>query len=144
MTASTSRPRALRRTIALSLVAAGLFALAGRVDAQALDPTSAAALAETLRILSDPAARGAGTPGATGVESQVQSLAGSPEATQEVYNLAGQVFADLVKSTGGDTGKLLEALQRAQSDPGSLTEALSPATLQRLRELSTKISDQKR
>ena len=144
MTAGGPRRRALRRTISLGLFAAGLSMSPGAASAQALDPTSAAALAETLRILGDPAARSAGGAGAKGVESQVQSLAGSPEATQEVYTLAGQVFADLVKSTGGDTGKLLEALQRAQSDPSSLTEALSPATLQRLRELSTKISDQKR
>jgi hypothetical protein len=114
---------------------------------QALDPTSAAALSETLRMLGDPSGRGAataGNPAARDVDSQVQSLAGSPENAQAVYNLAGEVFADLVKNTGGDTGKLMEALERARTDPSGFANALSPATLQHLRELSSKISDTKR
>ena len=115
--------------------------------AQALDPASAAALAETLRMLSDPSGRGAattGNPAARDVDRQVQALAGSSENAQAVYQLAGEVFADLVRSTGGDMNKLMEILGRANSDPNALASALSPATQARLRELSGKIPDARR
>ena len=73
-------------------------------------------------------------------DRQVRSIAGSPQLTQEVYALAAQVLADLVQSTGGDVGKLSEALERAQSDPGGFAATLSPQTLQQLRDLSDKIA----
>jgi hypothetical protein len=141
------RRRRLVRATAGVLVLASLLGTTLPARAQALDPASASALAETLRILGDPSARGsavAGNPGASDIDRQVQSLGGSPENSQAVYNLAGEVLADLVRSTGGDTGKLLELLQRAQTDPNGFADALSPTTLQHLRELSTKMSDTKR
>jgi hypothetical protein len=141
-------PRTSRALGALALISLlACLAAAAPARGQALDPSSAAALAETLKILTDPAGRGAataGSPTAKDIDRQVQSLGASPEISQEIYGLAGEVFADLVKSTGGDTGKLLEILQRAQTDPNGFANALSPATLEHLRELSTKISDVKR
>ncbi len=54
-------------------------------------------------------------------------LAGSSETADAVYRLAGEVFADLVKSTGGDMGKLMDILSRASADPSGFASALSPA-----------------
>ena len=114
---------------------------------QALDPASAEALSATLRMLADPPSRGEailGTPGAAEIDRQVQSLVGSSQLAQEMYEIAAAVFADLARSSGGDAARMSAALERAKSDPAGFAARLSPETLQRLRELSTKISDAKR
>jgi hypothetical protein len=113
---------------------------------QGLDPASAEALSATLRMLADPPSRGEaiGTPGAAEIDRQVQSLAGSSQLAQEMYEIAAAVFADLTRSSGGDTVRMSAALERAKSDPAGFAARLSPETLQRLRELSTKIADAKR
>ncbi|HSB42557.1 MAG TPA: hypothetical protein VLK28_12050 [Methylomirabilota bacterium] len=112
--------------------------------AQALDPAAAEALAATLRMLADPAARAevlASDPAAAAIDRQVQGMAGSPQLVQEVYGLAAEVFADLARSTGGDARRLSEALDRAKSDPAAFAAMLRPETLERLRALAIKISD---
>ena len=131
------------------LVAAVLLVgvAAAPAQAQSLDPASQDALDKTLRILLDPAARSGevsrSSQGAA-VDQQVRALAGSEALTQEVYALAGQVLSELVQSTGGDTQKMLRALDRARTDPAGFAALLSPGTQQRLRELAVKLSDKPR
>jgi len=130
------------------LVAVGLvIGLAFVAQAQSLDPAFQAAIDETLRILLDPAARSAEvsrTPQGVATDQQVHALAGSEALSQEVYALAGQVLSELVQNTGGDTQKMLQALDRARTDPAAFAALLSPATQQRLRELAVKLSDKPR
>lgn len=124
-----------------------LLAPAAPLHAQALDAASADALAQTLRMLADPAGRSliiAGDPRAAEIDRQVQGMTGSSELVQEVYRLAAEVFADLARSAGGDAGRISEALERAKSDPAAFAAMLSPQTLERLRELSVRLSDAKR
>lgn len=138
----------------MRIVAAALVLLAGLalppappVRAQALDAASREALGATLRMLQDPALRGAaisGSPQAGAADGQLQSLGGSPQLTQELYGLAAEVFADLARGTGGDVQKMSEALERGRTDPAGFAAMLSPATLQKLRELSVKVSDRPR
>ena len=136
--------------ISRRLVLAGtLIALAslGEAAAQALDPTSQDALNKTLQILLDPGARNAEiakSPVGSAMDQQVRALAGSDALTQEFYALAGQVLADLAQNTGGDAQKMLQAVERAKTDPSGFAAMLNPATQQRLRDLSVKLSDQKR
>jgi hypothetical protein len=114
---------------------------------QALDPASADALATTLRMLADPASRGriiASDPTAAEVDRQVQGMAGSSALAQEVYGLAGDVFADLTRNSNGDPRAMSEALDRAKTDPAGFAAMLRPETLERLRALSIKISDAQR
>jgi hypothetical protein len=133
------------RLLAAATLLVGLAAVPAQ--SQSLDPTSQEALDKTLRMLLDPAARSGevsrSTQGAA-VDQQVRALAGSEALTQEVYALAGQVLSELVQSTGGDTQKMLQALDRAKSDPAGFAALLSPATQQQLRELAVKLSDKPR
>ena len=133
------------RLLAAAALLVGLAAVPAQ--SQSLDPTSQEALDKTLRMLLDPAARSGevsrSTQGAA-VDQQVRALAGSEALTQEVYALAGQVLSELVQSTGGDTQKMLQALDRAKSDPAGFAALLSPATQQQLRELAVKLSDKPR
>jgi len=124
-----------------------VMANAPQLHGQGLDPASAEALSATLRMLADPPSRGEailGTPGAAEIDRQVQSIAGSSHLAQEMYEIAAAVFADLARSAGGDATRMSGALERAKSDPAGFAARLSPETLERLRELSSKISDAKR
>lgn len=115
--------------------------------AQPLDSISQDALNKTLQILLDPTARsgelGKNSQGAA-LDGQVRALAGSDALTQELYAVAGQVLTELAQSSGGDTQKMLRAVELAKTDPAGFAAMLSPATQQRLRDLSVKISDQRR
>ena len=130
------------------LVAALLaWAVAGPATGQKLDPASQDALDKTLQILLDPQARsGELTKSSQGsaMDQQVRALTGSDALTQELYQIAGEVLKELAQSTGGDPQKMLLAVDRARTDPAGFAAMLSPATLQRLRDLSVKISDTKR
>jgi len=131
------------------LVATVLLTLAcGRAGAQALDPTSQEALASVLQMLQDPALRNglmAGNTQAGKADQQIQSLTGGSAAlTQEVYELAGQIFEDLVRGSGGDEKVMSQTLTRAQADPAGFAAMLSPQTLERLRALAVKLSDRPR
>lgn len=126
-----------------------LLVLCGAVSAfaQGLDPVSQAALAATLQLLREPALRNpaiAGNPQAAGIDRQIQSIAGSPQLTQEIYELAAEIFSDLTRSSGGDVGKMSEALERATTDPVGFATTLSASTLERLHAISIRISDRPR
>ena len=74
----------------LTVITLTLAATPAATLAQSLDAASAQALAATLRMLQDPAARSAaiaGNPQASAADSQLQALAGSANM-QELYALA--------------------------------------------------------
>lgn len=138
---------ASRKILLVAMALAVVLAAPGPLRAQALDPASQEALAATLKMLTDPSLRGpeiARNQQATAIDRQIQSMAGSEQLRQELYALAAQIFQELTLGSGGDAGKMSEALERAKADPAAFAAMLSPATLQRLRELSIKISDQRR
>lgn len=138
---------ALRTIILIGMALAVLLAAPGPLRAQALDPASQEALSATLKMLMDPALRSpeiAKNQEATAIDKQVQSMVGSERLRQEFYALAAQIFQELTSNSGGDVAKMNEALERAKADPAAFAAMLSPQTLQRLRELSIKISDQRR
>ena len=137
----------MKRNATLGVAMLLILLAAAPATAQSLDPASSEALAATLRMLQDPALRGAavaGSPQATAVDLQIQSMAGSPATTQEIYALAAQVMDELTRASGGDARRMVEVLEQGKSDPAGFAAMLSPATLERLRELSTKLSDRAR
>lgn len=118
------------------------------LEAQSLDPASAEALAATLRLLQDPAARDAalaGSPQGAALDRDIQAMTGgSPALTQELYALAAQVFSELTLNSGGDLSRMNQALASGRGDPAGFAAFLSPDTLARLRDLAARISDRKR
>lgn len=135
------------RRLAAALVLVVALGPTASPAAQALDPTATEALAATLRMLLDPAQRSAvlaGNAQAGQIDQQIRALTGSDALTQEFYALAADVFQELTQGSGGDPAKMTEALARGSTDPSGLAAALSPRTLERLRQLSIKMSDQRR
>lgn len=120
----------------------------GEAAAQRLDPAAQDALGSVLRMLQDPTLRSGAIAGNAQAEAsarQVESLTrGSPALTQDVYDLAGRIFEDLTRASGGDAQAMSETLTRAQADPGGFAAMLSPRTLELLRALAGKVSDQPR
>lgn len=113
---------------------------------QRLDPASTEALGTVLRMLANPAQRGAAVaadPQASAADARIRALAGD-KLMEEFYGLAGQIFEDLTRASGGDVSEMSEALSRAQSDPAAFAAMLSPATLAKLQAFAAKMSDQKR
>jgi hypothetical protein len=135
------------RVLALALLAATL-AGGGVARAQTLEPASQEALGAVLRMLQEPGFRAgaiAGSPDAATADRQLRALArNDPALTQELYDLAAQIFEDLTRGAGGDANAMAQALTRAQSDPAAFAALLSPRTLERLRALAVKLSDQPR
>ncbi len=137
----------MKGNAAVRVVALIAWLAVAPASAQPLDAASAEALAATLRVLQDPALRAAAiaaSPQGTAVDRQVQAIAGSPALTEELYALAGQVMSELARSSGGDVSRMNDALERGKNDPAGFAAMLSPDTLERLRALSTKISDRAR
>jgi hypothetical protein len=129
------------------VVALLAWAAVGPAAAQKLDPAAQDALDKTLQILLDPQARSgdlAKNSQGAAVDQQVRALAGSDALAQELYAVAGDVLRELAQVSGGDPQKMLQAVDRARTDPAGFAAMLSPATQQRLRDLSVKISDTKR
>ena len=125
---------------ALSLAAA--LAVAPPLGAQTLDPLTAKALAEALRVIQDPALRQtaiAKDPKAVEADRQARALAGSDKTTQDFYEFAIDIFVDLMLSAGGDMKKINETLDRAKADPAAFAATLSPRNRERLKEISTKV-----
>ena len=135
------------RRIAAALALVVALAPAPSFGAQALEPIATEALAATLRMLLDPTQRSAALAGnaqAGQIDQHIRALTGSDALTQEFYALAADVFQELTQGSGGDPAKMTEALARGSTDPAGLAAMLSPRTLERLRQLSVKISDHRR
>ena len=126
-----------------------VVALAAAVpaNAQSLDAASAAALGAAVRLLQDPAQRAAAlanSPQAAAADREIQAVLKSPELQQEFYAIAADIFTELVQTSGGDVGRMSQALEAGKSDPAGFASSLSPALLERLRALSGKIGGQPR
>ncbi|PYO01006.1 MAG: hypothetical protein DMD91_09075 [Candidatus Rokuibacteriota bacterium] len=135
------------RLLVITVLLIGLAVTVPPAHAQSLDAASAEALAATLRMLTDPGQRAgaiAGNADARAIDQKIRGLTGSDQLTEELYGLAAQIFDDLGRGQAGDVGKMLGALEQGQQDPAAFAAMLSPATLARLRELATKISDQRK
>ena len=132
----------MRVALGLATVLTVAWVSVGPASAQALDPASASALAATLQLLQDPAQRGAmiaGNPQAAAVDRQLQPLLGTRELQEEFYALAAAIFAEVVQGSGGDAGKMAQALAAGQADPAGFVARLSPQTTERLRTVAGKL-----
>lgn len=107
-----------------------------------LDPISKEALANTQNLLKDPEERKKAISGdakATWTNKQVESIGGSGENVQAIYELAADVFNDMTKEAKGDPQKMKELLLKAQEDPTSFANKFTPAEKAKLNGVSRRI-----
>ena len=132
-----------RRGVPLALAFAVVLATTAR-HGQALEPDATEALSETLQVLHEQPTHGGAVPGVPPNSDLAHTLQGSPELTQELYDLAADVFREITENAGGDASKMGHVVEGGRSDPAGFAESLSPATRERLRAFAQKIEDHRR
>jgi hypothetical protein len=126
----------------LTLVQTGYCADAGQTGQAGMDPASSEALVRTQAMLRDPQQRAKATsetPQAQFVDKQTQSLAGTPENANAIYDLSADIMESLALKTNGDPAKMKEILDQAKNDPKAFAEKLTPEQRKKLQEISQKI-----
>lgn len=124
--------------IALTLNAVGTKGWAGN----SIDRSSQDALLKTLETLTQPQLRNQAiqqNPNAQLIDQQIKTLAGSEANTQQIYELAAEIFQTLTENSGGDPHKILSALENAKNNPKVLFDLLTPAQKAKLKNISQKI-----
>lgn len=127
---------------ALSVLTLAQTAYCAANEQDQLDAASDEALARTQAMLRDPQQRAKATSAtrqAQFVDKQAQSLAGTPENTNAIYDLSADIMESLVLKTNGDPAKMKELLDQAKNDPKAFAEKLTPEQRKKLQEISQKI-----
>ena len=108
-----------------------------------MDAATRSALAETQKLLSDPAALEklmTTDAGARKADQSALALTGGGTEHRELYEIASEIFGSLVESTGGDVSKLQQLMTDSQKNPEKLYEKLSAAQKARIKTLAAKIN----
>lgn len=111
-----------------------------------LDKASTDALNQTMDVLRSASERGAEiskSPQARAADSQVKALAGTPQNTERIYELAAQVMQNLAQEGGGDPEKMMKILEEAQKNPTSFANRFTPEQKKLLKEIATDIEKAK-
>ena len=77
---------------------------------------------------------------AKAVDKHVQQMfGGDAQATDDIYKLAAELFADLAKDSKGDPEAMKKFLEEFHRDPAAFAKQWTPEQLHRLKELSNKV-----
>lgn len=126
----------------MSILAVSMVAFPA--SAEELDLASQEAALRTRQMLENPELREQAvskSAEAAFMHRQAESLGGSPENTEEIYGLASDIFAELVKQSGGEPLKMMELLEKAKKDPKAFADKLTPEQRERLSRLANKIPE---
>lgn len=100
-------------------------------------------LIETQQLLKNKTEREkslADNPKGTQADQFVKQLTGGDEKlTEEIYALAADVFANVVKDCNHDVSKMKDAIERFSKDPSKFTEMWTEKQKQQLQNLSEKL-----
>lgn len=132
-----TRRQSVRKALLL-LTAVFAWSAAG----QQLDSASNEALEKTQTLLHSKSERQKyidKNPAAKSADQKIDALTGDSSVKEDMYGASSDIFADLVKQTGGDVNKLNELLEKAMKDPESFYNHLSPAQQQQIRDIAGKI-----
>jgi hypothetical protein len=106
-------------------------------DSAALDHASQEALQKTMDLLKQPQLRAGALKdkGAGQADQQLRGLVGDEDA-EKTYQLASQIFEDMVKSAHGDVSALAAQVEEAQRHPEKFALKLTPEQRQELLEIA--------
>ena len=131
------------RSIVLSFL---LISFKPIASAEELDKASQEALSQTQQLLTNLSERKEAVnkdPKAKAADSMVdQAIGFEGENKDAVYQLASEVFADLVKQTGGDGKKMQELISDFKRDPAAFAEKWSPEQKAKLKAIADKVGPQ--
>ena len=107
-----------------------------------LDSASQEALQKTQELLTNPALRNQAIEKdgkAKSADKMVEQLGGDAAAKEDIYKLAGDVFAELVKETKGDAKKMQEILSEVSRNPASFKDRWTPEQRARLKAIADQL-----
>lgn len=122
--------------IILSIIFISIFTFAE------LDSGSQQALEQTKALLQNQESRqkaAKDSPEATKAYENAKNLMGSEQGTDNLFGLSSEIFEYLAKSTGGDSKKMNELLQKAATDPVGFANSLPPHLKQKIKATSKNV-----
>ncbi len=133
----------MKSLLVLTLIAVEFCSLSSAQDSgTATSAATQQSLTKTQQLLKDKKARQAviaKDPTAKEADDFTKNLMGSDKLTGEVYSLAAEVLAIVVKDAQGDPVKMKEALEKFARDPASFVEKWTPEQRAKLKKLSGEI-----
>lgn len=119
-----------------------VFFLAQIGHSQELDQYDQKALQQTMDLLKNQNEREKAIKGDAAAEkadAYAKDLFGNAGGSNELYELAADLFADMAKQSGGDVDKMKALVEQYQRDPAAFAEKWSPEQKQKLKGLSDKV-----
>jgi hypothetical protein len=108
-----------------------------------LDKQDEQALKETQQLMTNKEERTKAIqkdPKAQTADANLKALmGGNANATEEVYALAADVFANVMKEANGDVGKMQEMMAKFMRDPAAFANSWTPEQKAKLKLLAEKI-----
>ncbi len=135
--------RQLPKIIAVCLISIQAFGQSSDGASTSIDNASSKALSQTQDLLNNPEARNKAIQGnsrAESADSFVKKVTGgNAQTSNEVYGLAADVFANVVKDAHGDPKKMQEEIDKFEKDPAAFAAAWTPEQRAKLKELSQRL-----
>lgn len=130
----------------MKLLALTLLVLCLPLRAEKLDKNAQEALEQTMGMLRSSQKREEEIkkdPKAKAANAEVESLTGSAENTQKLYELSALIMENLTKQAGGDPDKMVKILEQAQKDPAGFANSFTPEQQKLLKQLGKDIEKTK-
>jgi len=135
----------MKKSSFLILFASFFFiVMSSLVFSERLDSDQEKALSDVMDLLKSPVKRQSAIdsdPKAKEADRFLKEWGGNQ--SEDIYELAAQIFQSLALEAGGDADKMAELLSKAQKDPESFAKKLSPAQKERLKKIVGKIQKSK-
>jgi hypothetical protein len=119
-----------------------LFLLPGYAFSEPSQAETESAMQEAMFLLNNPDAREAyirNNPNTRQADKSLRGLAGSEQTTEEMYQLASDIFAQITLKANGDPDKMMLLLQKAQSNPEAFAKSFTPEQKQKLSDLARQV-----
>ena len=128
------------------LYCVSLFLFATTALADGLDASQKEALDKTTEMLRNSAQFNAAAkenPNAQKSADQLNAITLDPAQQQKMREISAGIFSDVAKTSGGSEEKIMEALQKAQSNPEAFAKSLTPEQQAQIRSLASEIEKKK-
>lgn len=129
------------KTFVAFLLFLGLASGARGEDDSIDEATQTEALGYSQSVLKNPSKRGAASknPDAAAAMEALEKLAGNPQNSQKMYELAAELMQTLTQLSGGDPQKMMKILEEGKKNPDAFGKQLTPEQRKKLQEIARAI-----
>lgn len=135
--------RQFPKIIAVCLISIQVFGQSSDGASTSIDNASSKALSQTQDLLNNSEARNKAIQGNSRAESAdnfvKKATGGNAQTSNEIYGLAADVFANVVKDAHGDPKKMQEEIDKFEKDPSAFAAKWTPEQRAKLKALSQRL-----